>query len=207
MIFKTTYDPENISLLFQLGAYEQYHPYVIEASEKYNINPWVIAGIGSRESHWGLALKPMGSCGRGDFSPRHSVGRTEAFRSDVHPPDGPGFGRGLLQIDFDAHEFARTGNWQDPQENILYGCKVLAESINTIQRRCTSADGSIMIAGYVSARLICYGLAAYNAGPLAVLTAIRQGVDIDSVTTGDNYSADVLNRAGWFQRALIMANT
>lgn len=200
---ETTYENDNPSLMAQLGAYEQYHPIVIEAAKKYNLNPWVIAGLGSRESHWGLALKPKGQVGRGDFSPRHCVGRVDAFRSDIHPPDGQGYGRGLMQIDFDAHEFARTGNWQDPQENIMYGCKVLADSMSAIKRRCTTESRTVVAPGYDPEQLIRYGLAAYNAGPLAVLTAIRQGLDVDSVTAGDDYSADILNRAGWFQRALI----
>ncbi len=202
MKFETTYKPDNISLLCQLGAYEQYHPIVMGACEKYNI-PWsIIAGLGSRESQWGLDLKPPGPGGTGDFTPRHCIGRVEKFRNDIMPPDGLGYGRGLMQIDFDAHEFARTGNWQDPQENIFYGCKILAESMDTIKRRCTSESGSVVVSGYDSEVLLRYGLASYNAGPLAVITTIRQGVDMDSVTTKENYSKDVFNRAGWFQRAL-----
>lgn len=54
------------------------------------------------------------------------------MRTGPLPPDGA-FGRGLMEIDFDAHEFASTGNWQEPGENILYGCKVLAESLEFIR--------------------------------------------------------------------------
>ena len=196
MFFETMYEPDNKSLLKQLGVYEQYHPYVVEASEKYNINPWVIAGIGSRESHWGLALKPKGPGGTGDHG--HRKGKM--------PLDGLGWGRGLLQVDYFYHEFARTDNWKDPRENILYGCKVLAESMSIIKRRCTTESRTIVAPGYDPDQLVRYGLAAYNAGPLAVLTAIRRGIDVDSVTTGDNYSADVLSRAGWFQRALLVGS-
>ena len=195
MFFETTYDPDNKSLLCQLVEYtSKYHPYVIESAEKYNLNPWVIAGLGSRESHWGLALKPKGPGGTGDHAPRKGK----------MPPDGLGWGRGIMQIDYFSHPFARGDEWMDPQKNIMYGSKVLANSMRTIKGRCTLKDGSIVIPGYDSDRLICYGLAAYNAGPLAVLTAIRRGVDVDLVTTGDNYSADVLSRAGWFQRALLV---
>lgn len=203
MKFETTYLPDNKSLLRQLGVYEQYHPIVIEASKEYNIDWSVVAGLGSRESHWGLALRPKGPAGRGDFAPRHCVGRAEKFRSNIHPPDGPGFGRGLLQVDFDSHEFARTGNWKDPKENIFYGCKVLANSISIIKRRCATESGAVVVSGYDPERLVRYGLAAYNAGPLAVLTAIRQGVDVDSVTAGENYSADILNLARWFSERLV----
>jgi hypothetical protein len=40
-----------------------------------------------------------------------------------------------MQIDFDAFEFARTGNWIDPAANIRFGCQVLAESRDFIQRK------------------------------------------------------------------------
>lgn len=203
MTFETTYKSDNESLLVQLGVYEQYHPIVMEAAKKYVLSWEVIAGLGSRESHWGLALKPKGPGGTGDFTARHCVGRVELFRSDIHPPDSKGYGRGLFQIDFDWHEFARSGNWQDPRENIFYGCKVLADSINTIKRRCTTIDGSIAIKGFDPGMILRYGLAAYNAGPLAVLTVIREGKEIDSCTTGKDYSADVLSRAGWFRERLI----
>jgi len=207
MFFETMYEPDNKSLLLQLGVYEQYHPYVVEASEKYNIKPWVIAGIGSRESHWGLALKPKGPAGTGDFTPRHCIGRVEKFRNDIMPPDGSGYGRGLMQVDFDAHEFARTGNWKDPKETIFFAADLLKESALIIKRRCLSANATVVIEGYDPDQFIRYGLAAYNAGPLAVLTAIRRGVDVDLVTTNGDYSADVLSRAGWFQRALLVGSS
>ena len=185
MFFETTYDKDNKSLLCQLGLYEQYHPIVITACEKYNI-PWsIIAGLGSRESQWGLDLDPPGPEGTGDN----------------------GHGKGLLQIDDRSHDFAKWESWKNPRENIFYGCKVLADSISIIKRRCTSESRTVVVSGYDPEQLVRYGLAAYNAGPLAVLTAIRRGVDIDLVTTGDNYSADVLSRAGWFQRALLVGSS
>ncbi len=200
MKYETTYKPDDTSLLCQLGVYEQYHPIVVGAAAQYKIDWPVVAGIGSRESHWGLALNPRGPHGTGDFRERKFPTQ---YRSGALPPDG-GFGRGLLQIDFDAHEFARGDRWMDPQENIFYGCKVLAESISTIKRRCTTADGHVVVPGYDEEQLVRYGLAAYNAGPLAVLTAIRQGVNVDTVTTKDDYARDVLSRAGWFERALLV---
>ena len=94
-----------------------------------------------------------------------------------------------MQIDFDAHEFARTGNWRDPRENIPYGCKVLSEARGFIRRR----------AGLEGRPLLQAALAGYNAGPGNALRAIRDGRDVDFYTAGRNYSRDVLNRAGWFQ--------
>jgi len=49
------------------------------------------------------------------------------------------------------------------------------------------------------AALLRAALAGYNAGVGNALTAIRDGRDIDFFTAHRDYSADVLNRAGWFQ--------
>lgn len=185
-LFLTTYSLNNTSLLNQLEETFKYKAFIDEASEKYGMKPSVIGGIGSRESNWGLILKPLGPSGTGDFIERRSLNR---FRSGPLPPDGGGFGRGLMQIDFDAQEFARTGNWKDPKENILYGCSVLADSRDFIKRK-TNFEGTPLLQA---------ALAGYNAGPGNALRAIRDGRDIDFYTTGRDYSKDVLNRAGWFQ--------
>jgi len=94
-----------------------------------------------------------------------------------------------MQIDFDAHEFARTGNWKDPRENILFGCQVLADSRDFMRRK-TPLDGR---------ELLRAALAGYNAGPGNALRAFQDKLDIDFFTTGRDYSRDVLNRAGFFQ--------
>lgn len=190
MIFPTTYKKDDPSLLAQLKEANKYLPWINEASSKYHIQSCIIAGLGSRESHWGLALKPEGPEGTGDFTPRHCAGRVTAFRSDTLPSDGLGFGRGLMQIDYDWHEFARTGKWQDPRENILYGCSVLADSLKICERRLKSADDKDLLRITIS---------GYNAGTSRVISCILGGGDVDELTSGKNFSADVLNRAGWFQ--------
>lgn len=184
--FPTTFARNNTSLLTQFKEASQHRALVEEAAQKFGLQPSVIGGIGSRESHWGLILRPAGPAGTGDFTERRFPAR---FRQGPLPPDGGGFGRGLMQIDFDAQEFARTGNWRDPKENISYGCQVLAESRDLIQRK-TNLKGRDLLRA---------ALAGYNAGPGNALTAIRDGRDVDFFTTGRNYSSDVLNRAGFFQ--------
>jgi peptidoglycan hydrolase-like protein with peptidoglycan-binding domain len=185
-IFATTYAPNNPSLLQQLEETPKYRGFIDKAAVKFGFQPSLIAGIGSRESHWGLFLTPSGQTGTGD-----RVGRRfpTQFRSGPLPSDGGGFGRGLMQIDFDAHEFARTGNWRDPEANILYGASVLADCRSFIQRKTDLADSDQLRAA----------LAAYNCGPGNALNAIRDGRDIDFFTAGRDYSKDVVNRAGWFQ--------
>ncbi len=183
--FPTTFPRNDSSLLIQFEKASEHQTVVEEAAEKFALQPSVIGGIGSRESHWGLILRPAGPAGTGDFTERRFPSR---FRQGPLPPDG-GFGRGLMQIDFDAHEFARTGNWKDPRENILFGCQVLAESRDFIQRKTNLKDRDLLQAA----------LAAYNAGPGNALAAIRDHRDIDFFTAGRDYSKDVLNRAGFFQ--------
>ncbi|RMI02396.1 MAG: lysozyme [Calditrichaeota bacterium] len=186
--FSTTYSRNDPTLLKQLQEAEKYRQYIEEASAKYNFQDSVIAGVGSRESHWGLALKPPGPGGTGDFF-RRSVPGPGGHRTTPLPPDGGGFGRGLMQIDYDYHEFARTGNWKDPRANIDYGCKVLYQSRAHIARK-TNLRGLDLLRAT---------LAAYNCGVGNVLRAIREGRDVDFFTSGRDYSRDVLNRAGWFQ--------
>jgi hypothetical protein len=66
-----------------------------------------------------------------------------------------------MQIDFDAHEFARGDRWKDPQENILYGCKVLAQCLGMIKRKV--AAGFAWTAGH-DALATGFGAAAAGSG-------------------------------------------
>jgi hypothetical protein len=104
------------------------------------------------------------------------------------PPDGGGFGRGLMQIDYDGHVFARSGNWQDPAANLLYGAGVLAQARAMLGRALSLSGVPLWQAS----------LAAYNCGAGNVTRAIKGGRDVDFFTTGRNYGKDALNRAGWF---------
>jgi hypothetical protein len=133
-----------------------------------------------------LALKPRGPEGTLDLAPRPF---TRPWRDAPLPPDGLGFGRGLLRIDYDAEAFARSGDWRDPAANIAHGCRMLAEAKATLRRR-TVLHGRGLLRG---------ALAALNCGIGNVLHAIRQGLDLDFYTSGRNYSRDVLHRAGFFQ--------
>lgn len=183
----TTISATNQMMTAQLNEAAKFRQFIDDAGTTSAISSALIAGIGSRESGWGLLLRPTGPGGTGDFAARRFP---TAFRASALPPDG-GFGRGLMQIDFDAFEFARTGNWKDPQANIDFGCKVLKGNVDLLARK-TSLQGSALFRA---------AIAAYNSGAGNVLQAIRDGRDIDFYTTGRNYSADVLNRAGFFQAA------
>jgi len=181
----TTFPKNHFSLLKQLGEAVKYKDIIEEASQIFDFQSSIIAGLGSRESHWGLALRPRGPEGTGDFTPRVKITQ---YRNSPLPPDGLGFGRGLLQIDFDHHEFARTGNWKDPKENIFYGCQLLFNNRKFLQQKFNLN----------SVQLIRATLSSYNAHLSKIVRAIHRGYDIDFFTTKRDYSQDVLNRAGWF---------
>jgi len=184
--FSSTYDRNNPTMLKQLSEAKKYTQIIEDAARRYDILPSILCGIGSRESHWGLALKPSGPGGRGDFARRRPRGE----RRSPEPPDGPGYGRGLLQIDYDWHEIARTDKWKDPRENIMYGCTVLNNAKKFFKRQPFTLDDDQMLRAMI---------AAYNGGATAASNAIKAGLDVDANTTGKDYSMDVLNRTGWFQ--------
>jgi hypothetical protein len=104
------------------------------------------------------------------------------------PLAGGGFGRGLMQIDYDGHEFARSGAWQDPAANIVYGAGVLSQVRASLSH--------LPSLGGVALWQAC--LAGYNCGAGNVTRAIQSNRDIDFFTSGRNYGRDTLNRAGWF---------
>jgi hypothetical protein len=144
----------------------------------------VIAAIVSRESAWGLSLTPLGPAGTGDFAKR------EAFDGGTGlPPDGHGWGRGLMQIDYEWQEFAHTDKWKDPSSNIAAGCNILDVNRVFILRH---ADLHSML-------LLRAVVSAYYCGPGNVIKALNRKFDVDHYTSGGNYSVDVMSRAGWFQ--------
>jgi hypothetical protein len=186
--FPTTISGSNPAVRADFAEAIKFKVFINTAAQKIGVDPVVVGGIGSRESRWGLINRPLGPAGTGDFSPRRFP---TAFRTGALPPDGGGYGRGLMQIDFDAFPFARTGNWQDPASNINTGCNVLQSNLELLGRK-TSLTGRDLLQA---------AIAAYNCGAGNVLSAINGGHDLDFFTTGRNYSKDVLNRAGFFQNA------
>jgi hypothetical protein len=182
----TTYPLDHPILLEDLEAAARYGATIVAAAGSFGLPPAVIVALGSRESRWGLALSPKGPTGTNDFTPRPFTG---PHRDGPLPPDGHGFGRGLMQIDYDAHAFARTGPWREPDANVRYACEVLIGFRPALRRRTVlHGDG-----------LLRAMLAAYNCGPDNVLRAVRHGLDLDFYTAGRDYAREILNRAGFFQ--------
>lgn len=177
----------------------------------------VLLGKLDRESWGGDALRPTGAAGTGDWTAR-TLDRLRrvapALESQVRisadvpagwitpkntdgsvvpgpyviPGDGLGWGRGLAQLDWMSQPFARTGPWQDAETNLRQGAAFLAGLYKTL----TPWLATNVPAGTVSPMRVA--VAAYNAGPSAVKAAVLAGRDPDTVTTGRDYSIDVLRR-------------
>jgi soluble lytic murein transglycosylase-like protein len=184
--FPTKITARSKSMQAQLVAANGFRPFIEAAATQFGFQPSIICGIGSRESGWGLLLKPPGPGGTGDFARRKAK---PPLRPGSLPPDGLGFGRGLMQIDFDSNPLAQTGKWQDPETNINFGCELLAQKLAFVQENSDLQD----------LMLLRGAIAAYNCGEGTVCKLAEEGLDVDAKTTGHNYSADVLNRAGFFQ--------
>jgi hypothetical protein len=167
--FQTSYAKWDKNLLKQLDEFKKYEATVGQVALKYEIPPSIIAGLGSRESHWGLALNPVGPEGTGDH----------------------GHGRGLLQIDDRWHvPFVESGKWSNARDNIIYGGAVLKNCMNFFVKKA---------AWPMSYKLIKAGVAGYNCGPRRAWEGLQMGHGLDYYTTGRDYSSNVIERAGWFQ--------
>lgn len=166
----------------------QYKQIIERVAAATQVDDAIIWGIGSRESAWGRTLKPTGPRGTGDHSERKPK---PPIRAGVKPPDGLGFGRGLMQIDYDSHEFARSGDWRDPDANIGYAIRnVLIGNIIYLKRNIPSLmDDDLMQAA----------IAGYNCGAGMVRKLIQQGASVDKFTAHGNYSVDVIARGHWFR--------
>ncbi|MEZ5930408.1 MAG: hypothetical protein R3F54_00340 [Alphaproteobacteria bacterium] len=168
------------------------HGAVVErVAARYGVLPAVIAGFCSRRSGWGLALSPSGVEGTRDFVARPT---TTDQRPSLLPPDGLGFARGLMGLDFDRHALAREADWRDPQHNIDAAFAVIAQTRTTLRRRTTLQGIGLLRAA----------LAAFESGLEPVERALRLGLDVDSVSAGwmlgePGCGQDVLARAGFFR--------
>lgn len=144
-----------------------YRADIAQACDEWGEDPYLLAAICLRESGAGYApgYLPQGR------------------------PDGwgdHGFGFGLMQIDRRWHKsFVYSERARAAVNQFRYAAKLLHEN-REFFRRSHSMSGHDFDACAV---------AAYNAGAGNVLHAIVMSQPIDSVTTGHDYSGDVLVRA------------
>jgi soluble lytic murein transglycosylase-like protein len=163
----------------------KYFSGISEAAAKCGLAPSLICAIGSRESNWGQGsdMRPKGPSGTGDWAPRNP--KTWGY---AMPPDGLGWGRGLMQVDYAESDFGKTGPWMDPTANILFGSNELETNIK--HYLANPIDGVDPVRAAV---------AAYNCGQGGVAKAVEDGFDVDHYTAGGDYSTDVMGRAAWFK--------
>lgn len=138
---------------------------------------WILAGIDSRESGFGLLLD---SDGLGD----------------------QGHGHGEMQIDDRSHTaFCASGLWRDLAASLEYDHKgVIVPNFNELGNRGDLFDDGQ--GGIDYGALFWAAIAAYNCGAGGVLAVLEAGEDVDARTTGGNYSADVRARALGLLQAL-----
>lgn len=193
--------PVPVGVLYLPPRLAQWGRYVIPAAAKHGISESLLFAVLDRESEGSEALRPKGAAGTGDWTARtghwlrepHVRVVTELppgwhapkdHNGDVIPgpyaipEDGQGWGRGLMQHDFES---SLLFDWRDPAVNVDRGAKLLAELLAEFPRAPRSA------------------IASYNCGPQRVRDAILAGLDVDRYTTGRDYSADVMRRAAGFR--------
>ena len=128
--FTTTYPPGQFQNELAEITARGYDVLINQAAADFSLQPSLMAGIGSRESNWGLILNPHGPTGTGDR----------------------GHGRGLMQIDDRTWgTWLNTHNWQDPETNIRKGCTILADNRQFFVARLGGAELLILrtaLAGY-----------------------------------------------------------
>jgi hypothetical protein len=117
----------------------QYATAILTAAQRYNVDPWALAAIMWNESRGGTATgyTPQGPAGTGDFIPRKSTHSTFKFANPATglPPDGKGWGRGLMQIDYGVHNaWATTAAWWDAQTNIDKGAEILKWNLDYFRK-------------------------------------------------------------------------
>ncbi len=184
-------------------------PTILQVAATKNIDPFILAAIIARESNFGAALKN----GTGDFAPRNP-----ATWGNSLPPDGLGWGRGLMQIDYGSFkDWLNANDWRSAPINIAKGADILlgkqrylqGASIGNITLVGTNASIRGITAGtyrdrrpLTGADLVKGTIAAFNVGEGGVMWNAAARVDLDTATAHGNYASDVLGRAAAY-RALL----
>lgn len=206
------------------GPMNAYADLILDAAATYAISPWLIAGVMWAESNAGAALTPPGPGGTGDFGIRDPAKWTTAAANGL-PPDGGGWGRGLMQIDYGVHNaWVISHPWGDARTNVLKGAEIIASALQTFSTRqildSRYTDGNTVATGTLLQSKLgipansvfpdprplvgdaLYGavLASFNAGQLQVLQAIASGHPPETVTYRHDYVSWILSRVqGWAQ--------
>ena len=192
-------------------------------------DPYVLFGIGWRETNWGTSkqLHQPGPAGTGDFAVRSparagNMPRTQivgglygkwrnpngvAPGSFIVPDDSLGFGRGLMQIDWPR---AQKVDWANPETNIELAAKILSEKRSYIASH---------YPGLTPDELVRASVAAYNTGEGNVVKSLTgkqarlvgrsyatDGIEIVDLSTVAKYpDVPVIDGYGGNYSAAVMA--
>lgn len=186
-VFPTGYDEDDPQILNDHQAALHYLHEIERVAESSGLEPSLVVALASKASRVGRALTPTGPSGTADFLPRTAP---HPRRTTALPPDGKGFARGLMGLDYDRDRLAHAGMWWDPGLNLESGCARIVESRERLRHRTT----------LVGRPLLRAAIASVSAGTGPVLRAVRNGLDVDFFSAGRSYGHDVIERAGAFQR-------
>jgi hypothetical protein len=183
-----------------------------EVAPKFGISPYLLLGFLYAESNFGLALKPVGPNGSGDFIARLAdkdtnekmaknplpgvvrktlpdgiKARKIAGPCDAWVPTTTGWGCGLFQIDYEAHyEFCKSGDWADAKKACSYACGILVSG-----RKFLKGKHPEMKAHELDRAVI----ASYNAGAGRVHKFLVDKKDIDGCTFHPGYIDKICKKA------------
>lgn len=175
-------------------------------------SPFLLLGICYAESNFGLALKPQGPTGSGDFIPRPCTperdkrmvefplpgvvrqrlqggipARKLAGPLDAWVPTHTGWGCGLMQFDYEAFfDFCKGGAWKDPTRIMEQACKLIASNQKAINAK---------VPGLSPVALMLASIAAYNAGAGRVVKALQNKQALDTVTFHPGYHTKIERKA------------
>lgn len=214
-----------------------YADVILRVAADQGVDPFAIFALGDRESLWGTASAYKQQTG--DWAPRMrpvaKAADTRIYRIidaapdskgnvKVMPADGLGWGRGLMQIDWEQQfAWVSKGQWADTYENVKYGASYLKSLLKTFSSQNglspIAAAGSVNVSGsyaewlakirnrsdlkggiYKDPRplagqaLIGAAVAAYNGGPGNVIRNLALGLPAEASTTGGDYTTDTINR-------------
>ncbi|MEM7044051.1 MAG: hypothetical protein AAF543_14675 [Pseudomonadota bacterium] len=176
----------------QLAIACAYAVIIDRIAARHALMPSMVAGFCSRRSGWGLDLSPTGADGTRDLEARPC---NLSSRQTPLPPDGLGYVRGLMGLDFDRHPLAREPQWRDPESNLDAAFSMIAGYRSRLRRVTTLQGTGLLRASFT----------AFECGLERVEHAIRQGQDVDSPTpgwcqvAGRGCGQDVVARAAFFQ--------
>lgn len=190
--------------------------YILAAAEQAaiteGVSPFLLLGVCYAESNYGLALKPKGPEGSGDFIPRPtSPDRDKRMKEAPLPgvvrktlaegipsrklagpceawvPTTTGWGCGLVQFDYEAHyEFCKSGAWKDPVAIMGAAARLLKQNVASLKKLMPSLAG---------ADLALAAVAAYNAGAGRVAKMLKEGKGLDAATFHPGYASKIAKKA------------